>query len=288
MEFEEEKYEIKSTSDYWADVVRGKEKYDNYDEPEEEFNTSKPIFICSKCRFTYDLNNPPMGYYPFEYYISKTDNSKIKCPKCGKVVAFETITKEKYDELIKKASDKKRKQEEKEKQRKKEAEEREKEEFKEDMSELTEDLEERLASGEIIPQRFVAIFTHMAMNIRNRYKNLDIDLIEYRKTIFALSDKILKVNEEKRISEEILEGYTEDIEQDELYKAELDYYIEDNKYAIPDYELKMRIKEYEKLQRDIRGKEYKRDIEEKYQERRTYLLQKAEERERRQKLRDIM
>lgn len=288
MEFDEEKYETKSTSDYWADVVRGKENYDE-DEPEEEIDTVKPIFICSKCRFTYDLNNPPKDYHPFEYYISKSDNSKIKCPKCGKLVAFETITKEKYDELVKKALEKKEKQEKEDEDRKERAREKEKEEIKDDLMELAEDLKDRLFSGEITPKRFVAIFTHMSKNIINRYKkDLDINWIDYRNVIFELSDGILEVYNEQEKSEEILSEYTENIEQDELYKAELEYYMEDNKYAIPDYELRNRIKEYEKLQKDIRSKEYKKEIEEKYQERRSTLLQKAEKRERRQKLRDIM
>ncbi|MBO5476537.1 MAG: hypothetical protein J6A15_02135 [Clostridia bacterium] len=286
MEFDEEKYETKSTSDYWSDVVRGIETLNEEEEPEDEENVEKPIFRCSKCGFLYDLNNPPENYHPFGYYVSNSDPSKIKCPSCGKMVAFETVTKEKYEELIKKAQKKKEELEQRKEER---ARDKKIDQIKDDLKELAEDLKDRLFSKEITPKRFVAIFTYMSKNIVNRYsKDLDIDWLGFRKTIFELSDGILEVYKESEKSEEILEEYTEDINQDELYKAELEYYIEDNKFSIPDYELRKRIYEYEQLQKDIRSEEYKKEIEEKYQKRRNTLLQKAEERERRQKLRDIM
>ena len=48
------------------------------------------------------------------------------------------------------------------------------------------------------------------------------------------------------------------------------------------------MKEYDKQDKKIRVEEYKKEVEEKYQNRKIELLQKAEERKRRQKLRDIV
>ena len=154
---------------------------------------------------------------------------------------------------------------------------------------LAKDLKERLLNKEITPRRFVALFSYMSRNIIKRYgKDIDIDWLDFRKTIYELSDGILEVYNFEQKSEEILESYDEDIEQDELYKAEIGYYIEDNKFAIPEYELNQRMREYSMQDAKIRSDEYKKEIEEKYQKRKNELLQKAEERKRRQKLRDIM
>ena len=129
----------------------------------------------------------------------------------------------------------------------------------------------------------------MSRNIVRRYgKDLDIDWLDTRKTIYDISDEILKIYKVKEKSEEILEEYDENIEEDELYKAELGYYIDNDSYSIPKYELNQRMKEYDKQDKKIRVEEYKKEVEEKYQNRKIELLQKAEERKRRQKLRDIM
>ncbi len=282
MDFNDEEYETKSSSDYWADVVRENENLND----EEEQDVKPPIFVCINCGFMYDLANPPKNFHPFNYYVQLNDPSKVKCPNCGKKVPFETIEKEKYEAITKKKQEKKEKEQEAKENRKKK---RKIEQMKDDLKELAEDLKERLFSGEITAKRFVALFTYMSRNIIKRYgKNLDIDWLDFRKTIFDLSDGILKVHKEQEKSEDILEEYTEDIEQDELYKAELEYYIEDNKFSIPDYELRKRISEYERVEKNITNKEYKKEIEEKYQKRKNELLQRAEERQRKQKLRDIM
>ena len=161
--------------------------------------------------------------------------------------------------------------------------------IKDDLKELAKDLKERLFNKEISPKRFVALFSYMSRNIVKRYgKDLDIDWLDFRKTIYELSDGILEVYKYNEKSEEIINEYTENIEEDELYKAELEYYIEDNQFAIPDYELKQRIREYDRQDAKIRKEEYQKEIEQKYQTRKNELLQRAEERKRRQKLRDIM
>lgn len=277
MDFDEDEYETESSND--------EEEIEDLDENEDKEQESE-IFVCRACGFMYDLSNPPKYIHPLNYYIVSNEPLKIKCPNCRKVVLYDTATKEEYE----KYQEKKQKQkEEKEKKKEEKIKARKIEQIKDDLKELAKDLKERLFNKEITPKRFVALFSNMSKNIVNRYgKDLDIDWIDFRKTILELSDGILEVYKYNEKSEEILEEYSENIEEDELYKAELEYYIEDNQFSIPDYELRQRIREYDRQESKIKSEQYKKEIEEKYQNRRNELLQRAEERKRRQKLRDIL
>ena len=291
MELEEKDIEMKSSSDYYADIIKGNTEQE--EQPDEEVSTPKDeIFRCGNCGYMVDLSNPPLDPFnpkkklDLSDYIYQSDPSKIKCPNCGKKVEIKIINREEYEKNLKKAQEKKENKEERIAKKKRA---RKIEQIKDDLKELTEDMKDRLMSGEVTAKRFTVIYAHMARNIVKRYsKDIDIDWLDFRSTIFELSDGILKIHKEEQKSEEILEEFSEDINEDELYKAELEYYIEDNKFSIPDYELRKRILEYEKVEKDIRSQEYKKEIEEKYQKRKNFLLQKAEERERRQKLREIM
>lgn len=284
MDFNEEEYQTKSSSDYWADVVKGEENFDEEVDDEEE--KKEEIFICRACGFMYNLSNPPKYLHPLNYYIVSNEPLKIKCPNCKKVVLYDTATKEEYEKYLEK---KKKQKEEKEEKAKQKAREKKIDQIKDDLKELAKDLKDRLFNNEITPKRFVAIFSYMSRNIVKRYgADLGIDWLDFRKTIYELSDGILEVYKYNEKSEQILEEYNESIEDDELYRAELEYYINDNQFSIPDYELRQRIREYDMQTSKIRKEEYEKEVEEKYQARKNELLQRAEERKRRQKLRDIM
>lgn len=286
MDFDEEKYQTKSSSDYWADVVKGIEKFNETAEEDNEEESKGKIFVCRLCGFMYDLTNPPKYIQPLNHYIISNEPLKLKCPNCGKAVLYDTATKEEYEKYLEKKQKEKAKKEE---QRQQKIRSKKIDQIKDDLKELAKDLKERLFNKEISPKRFVALFSYMSRNIVKRYgKDLDIDWLDFRKTIYELSDGILEVYKYNEKSEEIINEYTENIEEDELYKAELEYYIEDNQFAIPDYELKQRIREYDRQDTKIRKEEYQKEIEQKYQTRKNELLQRAEERKRRQKLRDIM
>ncbi len=286
MDFDEEKYQTKSSSDYWADVVKGIEKFNETAEEDNEEESKSKIFVCRLCGFMYDLTNPPKYIQPLNHYIISNEPLKLKCPNCGKAVLYDTATKEEYEKYLEKKQKEKAKKEE---QRQQKIRSKKIDQIKDDLKELAKDLKERLFNKEISPKRFVALFSYMSRNIVKRYgKDLDIDWLDFRKTIYELSDGILEVYKYNEKSEEIINEYTENIEEDELYKAELEYYIEDNQFAIPDYELKQRIREYDRQDAKIRKEEYQKEIEQKYQTRKNELLQRAEERKRRQKLRDIM
>ena len=286
MDFDEEKYQTKSSSDYWADVVKGIEKFNETAEEDNEEDSKSKIFVCRLCGFMYDLTNPPKYIQPLNHYIISNEPLKLKCPNCGKAVLYDIATKEEYEKYLEKKQKEKAKKEE---QRQQKIRSKKIDQIKDDLKELAKDLKERLFNKEISPKRFVALFSYMSRNIVKRYgKDLDIDWLDFRKTIYELSDGILEVYKYNEKSEEIINEYTENIEEDELYKAELEYYIEDNQFAIPDYELKQRIREYDRQDAKIRKEEYQKEIEQKYQTRKNELLQRAEERKRRQKLRDIM
>lgn len=286
MDFDEEKYQTKSSSDYWADVVKGIEKFNETAEEDNEEESKSKIFVCRLCGFMYDLTNPPKYIQPLNHYIISNEPLKLKCPNCGKAVLYDTATKEEYEKYLEKKQKEKAKKEE---QRQQKIRSKKIDQIKDDLKELAKDLKERLFNKEISPKRFVALFSYMSRNIVKRYgKDLDIDWLDFRKTIYELSDGILEVYKYNEKSEEIINEYTENIEEDELYKAELEYYIEDNQFAIPDYELKQRIREYDRQDAKIRKEEYQKEIEQKYRTRKNELLQRAEERKRRQKLRDIM
>lgn len=289
MDFDEEEYQTKSTSDYWADVVKGTESFDENEDEDESQESKLQVFVCKSCGFMYDLSNPPKNLLPFNYYIANEDPLTIKCPNCHKKVPFQLATKEEYEKYLEKKKQKEDKNKEKQEEKIKD---KKVSQAKEDIQELVEDLKDRLLNNEISPKRFVNIFYDMSFRIYDRYgiRKLDLDttLTDFRKGILDISDSIVKEYDSQQDSERILEEYDENIQEDELYKAELEYYIEDNQFSIPDYELRQRIKEYDEQEAKIRNDEYKKEIEEKYQKRKNELLQKAEERKRRQKLRDIM
>ena len=254
MDFDEEKYQTKSSSDYWADVVKGIEKFNETAEEDNEEESKSKIFVCRLCGFMYDLTNPPKYIQPLNHYIISNEPLKLKCPNCGKAVLYDTATKEEYEKYLEKKQKEKAKKEE---QRQQKIRSKKIDQIKDDLKELAKDLKERLFNKEISPKRFVALFSYMSRNIVKRYgKDLDIDWLDFRKTIYELSDGILEVYKYNEKSEEIINEYTENIEEDELYKAELEYYIEDNQFAIPDYELKQRIREYDRQDAKRRKEEY--------------------------------
>lgn len=270
------------------DINNEYDSEEEFDEDEEkEVEHQDQIFVCRICGTMYNFSNPPKYLKPFNYYVVQGSSPlKIKCPNCNRVVYYDKATKEEFEKFVARKKEKEEKQKEAKATRIKTEK---KKQIREDLEDLAEDLKERLFNKEITPKRFVVIFTYMSRDIVRRYgKDLDIDWLDTRKTIYDISDEILKIYKVQEKSEEILEEYDENIEEDELYKAELGYYIDNDSYSIPKYELNQRMKEYDKQDKKIRVEEYKKEVEEKYQNRKIELLQKAEERKRRQKLRDIV
>ena len=277
---------LKSRSDFSTDsewytyMVTHPEEFDEVDEEEKDKEKNKEyqkaIFVCEKCGNIIDETDK---------YFDKVQNKNIKrdekgnilkCPKCGADQSkLKKITKEKKEELVKK---KKRKEEKEEEKLLRIA----KENIKDDILDLLEDLSKRLEVGELDVNRFVVVFFNLSWNIVKRYsKDLEIDWIDYRKSMLQLSKTVTDLYDTKIDAEEILEEYNEDISKDSLYLAELNYYINDDKYSIADYEMQERIKEYEAMESSMFKKEREKELEERYQQRRIELEKKADLREQR-------
>ena len=138
-------------------------------------------------------------------------------------------------------------------------------------------------------QPFVAIFVYASRNIVRKYNNvINIDWIDFRNNIYEISDGILELYKEQEKTEDIIQEYQDDIEQDEVYKEEINKFLE-LEHDIEDIdEVEEKQDELEKLEKDINKKEYKKEIEEKYQKRKNESLQKREEKERSKKLQDLL
>lgn len=258
------------------------DELDNENEQKEE----QIIFMCSRCGFMYNLSNPPKNYLPFNYYVSNSDPSMIKCPRCGKKVKFETVSEEKYKEYVKKQEKKKQEDEAKKQEKKRQ---RTISVIKDEISGLAKDLKDKLFSNKITSKRFVAIFVYASRNIVRKYNNVvNIDWIDFRKNIYEISDGILELYKEQEKTEDIIQEYQDDIEQDEVYKEEISKFLE-LEHDIEDIdEVEEKENELEKINKDINKKEYKKEIEEKYQKRKNESLQKREEKEKSKKLQDLL
>ena len=123
----------------------------------------------------------------------------------------------------------------------------------------------------------MVVFYNLSWQIVKRYsKDLEIDWIDYRRAMLNLSKTVTDLYDTKIDAEEIIENYNEDIMQDRLYLAELNYYINDDKYSIADYEMQERIKEYDETKSNLFQKEREKELEEKYQQRRVEFERKAD------------
>lgn len=231
----------------------------------------KGIFMCEKCGYIIDETDKYFDKVQGKNIKRDSQGNILKCPKCGAdKKSLKKIDKDKKNEILRK----RRLKEEKEQTKKLDIA---KENIKDDIVDLLEDLSIRLKRGEINVDRFVVVFMHLSQKIIDRYaKDLDIDWLDYRKSMLAMSKTVTDLYDVQIDGETILEEYDKNINDDKLYLAEYKYYIEDDKYSIADYELSERIKEYENMQSNLFKEERNRELEEKYQERRKELEEKAE------------
>lgn len=270
--------DFSTDSEWYTYMVTHPEEFetDVKEKKEDKKEYIKGIFVCEKCGNIIDET---------EKYFEKVQGKSIKrdenknilnCPKCGaKAKYLKRISKDEKDNLVRK----KRLKEEKEEARTLKIV---KENIKDDILDLLDDLTRRLHLNEISVDRFVVVFLNLSQKIINRYaKDVDIDWIDYRKSMLEMTRTVTDLYDVQVDAEKVIEEYEGNIKEDKLYLAELDYYINDNKYSIADYEMAERIKEYEDMESNIFKKEREKDLEEKYQERRKELEKKADLREQR-------
>ncbi len=298
-ENEQDEYKNIDYTDYNAIWGTGEDHIDIFGDDEEEtdpvdeenaLDGKYRIFMCLKCRFILDETKEP--HKPRLKDLLDKDG---KCPNCGKPILgnYLVISKEKMKKELENQKQKEKNKERKEKWELEDA----RENIKDDCMDLLNDLKERLINGKITPQRFVVLYLNLSYNIVNYYgKRLPIDASEYRKIFLSLCDDVLKYYGDIETSQVILDEYDEsivedmstaeklalsykgDIKQDKLYIAENKFYFEEDKFALPAYEMEERIEEYDKLQDDIERENRRKELEEKYQNRVLMYSKKIEER----------
>lgn len=283
-------------TDYKAIWGFGEDHIDIFGDEEEQVNEDifqddeYKIFLCLKCRYILDETKEP--HKPRLKDLLEKDG---KCPNCGKPIIgnYLVISKEK---MKKELQEQKRKERMKKKKEEWELEDA-RENIKDDCLDLLYDLRDRLINGKITPERFVALYLNLSYRIINHYgKKLPIYASEYRKIFLSLCDDVLKYYNVVEGSKTILEDYDEDIvndmsaaeklslsykgniEEDKLFIAENKFYFDDDKFALPAYDMEERIEEYDKLQDEIDRKEREKELEEKYQEKVNLYAKKIQDR----------
>lgn len=261
---------------YWQNEWE-QEKIRKEEEEQEKIKKFK-IYFCSNCGFVFDEKK--VGNTVEE--VLKNEYKPGKCPYCKKEGCFKETLEKEINELKKKLKNKKKTEQEKKKDIIEEN-------IKDDVEDLLQDLSTRLKKGKLSPKSFVNVFYHLSVNIAKRYsKDLPGSLDpSYYKKILALCDTTLDLYNVNEDAETILQSMDEDIEQNKLYLAEYEYYINDDKYSIPNFEMSERIAEYDNMKDNIFKQEYLKEVEEDYQERRRNLEEKANKRLERRRLREL-
>lgn len=288
-DMEDEEYDpLKDTGStaYWMNEWEKEKK----EKEEEEKKLSELVDIYVKC------TNPRCGYVSksikkVEYrYVDEIMQkySNSKCPICGHK-GFKLISKKEFEKLD---AEFKKKQHEKEKKEKLDIKKKLdviNSNIRDDVEDLMEDLNSRLIDGKMSPKTFVNIFYKLSVNIAKRYtKDIPGSLDpSYYKAILSICDIALDNYNVKEDAETILRKMDEEIEENKLYIAEYEYYINDEKYSIADYEMSERIKEYENSKDNLFKQERMKEIEKQYQDRRKELEEKADKRIERRRLREL-
>lgn len=261
---------------YWQNQWE-REKQEKEEEEKEKIKNFKTYF-CSNCGFVFDERK--VGNTIEE--VLKNQYKPGRCPYCHKDGCFKETLEKEINELKKKLRNRKKTEQEKKKDIIEEN-------IRDDVEDLLQDLSTRLINGKLSAKTFVNIFYKLSVNIAKRYsKDLPGSLDpSYYKKILSLCDTALDLYNVNEDAEMILQGMDEDIEQNKLYLAEYEYYINDDKYSIADFEMGERIAEYDNMKDNIFKKECLKDIEEDYQERRKKLEEKADKRLERRRLREL-
>lgn len=288
-DMEDEEYDpLKDTGStaYWMNEWK-KEKEQK---KEEEKKLSELVDIYVKC------TNPRCGYVSksikkVEYrYVDEIMQkySNSKCPICGHK-GFKLISKKEFEKLD---AEFKKKQHEKEKKEKLDIKKKLEvinSNIRDDVEDLMEDLNSRLIYGKMSPKTFVNIFYKLSVDIAKRYtKDIPGSLDpSYYKAILSICDIALDKYNVKEDAETILREMDEKIEENKLYIAEYEYYINDKKDSIYKYEKSEKEKEYKNILDNLSKQEIDRKLEEEFQDRKVELAEKAQKRDERRKLREL-
>lgn len=288
-DMEDEEYDpLKDTGS--TPYLMNKLKKEKEKKEEEEKKLSELVDIYVKC------TNPRCGYVAkskekveFRYVdeiMRKYSNGR--CRKCGHR-GFKLISKKEFEKLD---AEFKKKQHEKEKKKKLDLDKMKKainSNIRDDVEDLLKDLESRLNTGKLSPKSFVRIFYKLSVDIAKRYtKDIPGSLDpSYYKDMLSFCDGVLDKYNVKEDAETVLREKDEKIEENKLYIAEYEYYINDKKDSIYKYEKSEKEKEYENILDNLSKQEIDKKVEEEFQDRRIELVEKAKERDERRRLREL-
>ena len=161
--------------------------------------------------------------------------------------------------------------------------------IRDDVEDLLKDLESRLNTGKLSPKTFVRIFCKLSVDIAKRYtKDIPGSYdTSYNKVILEFCDGALDKYNVKEDAETVLREMDEKIEENKLYIAEYEYYINDKKDSIYKYEKSEKEKEYKNILDNLSKQEIDRKLEEEFQDRKVELAEKADKRIERRRLREL-
>lgn len=221
--------------------------------------------ICKKDFYVIDEDTKNKELYKGKTFEGKTILEKLgNCPYC-KADKKHILTKL-TEKQKKKKKDKESKKEEQEKSKTRKIAEIEKEKIFDEVKALVKDLRKKLFDGKITPEQFTKYFMVISFDIAKKNADeLEIDWVYYRKLMLQFVQDVLDSCSVKINCEQEYENFNEDIEESKIYNSLNEKYINNDKYAVRDLEMKTEIETEFERKRMLKEHEKLTKIAEKYE-----------------------
>lgn len=226
------------------------EKKEYTHEEKEEMLTK---YQCDSCKKEFYVI---MGKREF---VGNNINGKPIFDKLPEVCPYCESRKKNFKKLLTKKQDAKLKKD-KEKEEKKIRDEKikiaeiERKKIFEDVKDLAKDLRKTLFDDKITPSQFTTIFMNLSFRIAKKTaEELPIDWPYYRKIMLDFVQDIMDSYDIKINCEQEYDDLRENLSENKVYNALSSKYVEDDKYALKDFELKDEIEtefELKRLQKE--------------------------------------
>lgn len=215
----------------------------------DEIREKLTKYKCGKCSKEFYLIDP--DFKDKNQFVGKTYSddginggvilAKIeKCPYCfaSKRYIVPIFT----EKQKKKNKQKEEKEKEQQREKRRKVANMEKEKIFDKVKDLVKDLRKNLFDDKITPTQFTKIFMDLSFNIaKNNSDELPIDWVYYRKLMLNFVQDILESYSVKIDCEQEYENFSENIKENNVYNSLNAKYIEDDKYALRDLEMKTEI-----------------------------------------------
>ncbi len=108
-----------------------------------------------------------------------------------------------------------------------------------DVKDLAKDLRKNLFENKITPGQFTTMFMNLSFQLAKKTaEELPVDWPYYRRIMLDFVQDIMDSYDIKINCEQEYENFQEDISENKIYKALNSKYIDDDKYALKDFEIK--------------------------------------------------